>query len=347
MRNRNNRKSFTGTTVIASVAVLLAVILSVSCTGKRKTIEPKPLTIKIDRFDRDLFGINPYSPGDTIAWLKTKYPDFFPLFTYKVINIGGPKSPDFNNRLLDFVTDFTMYRLHKHVEKIFPNLSTTESALSLAFGRFAAVFPKQPVPHIIACISGFNQSIVTSDSLLAVSLDKYMGSNDEFYKLVYPAIPVYERDKMYPEKMPSDIVLSWLTTEFPYDTKKDNMMSQMIYNGRLFYMVQQLMPEINDTVLWGYSPKKLEFCRNNEKMMWAFLVEHKLLFNADKFTVDQFIQDGPFTKDFSKDSPGMAGVWLGYRIVESYMEHNRDVSLNHLMQETDYLNILNLSKYNP
>ena len=82
-------------------------------------------------------------------------------------------------------------------------------------------------------------------------------------------------------------------------------------------------------------------------MMWAFLVEHKLLFNTDKFIIDQFIQDGPFTKDFSKDSPGRAGVWLGYRVVESYMKHNRDIGLNDLMQETDYLKILNLSNYNP
>ena len=344
MENRNGRISFIYRTAISAAAVILLVSLIISCSG---AIKAQPLFLRIDRFDRDLFSINPYSPQDTIAWLEKKYPSFFPIFTYKVINIGGTHNPDFSNRLLSFVTDFTMYRLHKHIEKLFPDLNKTESELSLAFGRFATVFPDQPVPHVISCISGFNQSIITSDSLLAFSLDKYMGSEDEFYKLVYPPIPLYERKKMYPAKIPPDVLLSWLTTEFPYDDKKDNLMGQMVYNGQLIYMVQQLMPGINDTVLWGYSPKELAFCRNNEKMMWAFLVEHKLLFNNDKFTIDQFIQDGPFTKDFSQDSPGRAAVWLGYRVVRSYMDNNRDVSLGDLMKETDYLKILNLSNYNP
>ena len=332
---------------ISCALFLFFTFLIAGCSRSGKTITPKSLNIKIERFDRDLFSVNLYSPQDTIDWLKKKYPVFFPLFTYKVINIGGPDNPDFPNRLLAFVTDFTMYRVHKHVEQLFPDLSQTENHLSEAFGRFATVFPDHPVPRIVSCISGFNQSIVTYDSLLAISLDKYMGPGDEFYKLLYPPVPQYEQKKMYPEKIPSDAMLSWLNTEFPYDKKKDNLLGQMVYNGRALFMVKQLMPGINDTVLWGYSPKELSFCRANEKMMWAFLVEHKLLFKDDKFMITQYIDDAPFTKDFSQDSPGRVGVWLGYQIVNSYMEHNKEISLNELMNDADYLKILNLSKYNP
>ena len=91
----------------------------------------------------------------------------------------------------------------------------------------------------------------------------------------------------------------------------------------------------------------MDFCKVHEKRMWEYLIENKKLFVTDGFILNQFINDAPFTKDFSQDSPGRAAVWIGYRIIDSYMKNNRNVSLNDLMRETDYQKILNLSKYNP
>jgi hypothetical protein len=81
--------------------------------------------------------------------------------------------------------------------------------------------------------------------------------------------------------------------------------------------------------------------------MWAYLVEKKLLFNTDRFTIDKFILEGPFTKDFGRDSPARAAIWIGYRIVQSYMLRNPGTTFQKLMEEKNYLKILNLSAYNP
>jgi hypothetical protein len=90
----------------------------------------------------------------------------------------------------------------------------------------------------------------------------------------------------------------------------------------------------------------MDFCSNNEKQMWTYLIEEKLLFITDHFRINQFIEESPFTKDFSTDSPGKAAVWIGYRIIESYVKKN-NISIGQLSHENDFQYMLNESRYNP
>jgi hypothetical protein len=325
----------------------LFLIVFAACQHNNSYHLSKKVNIKIDRFEKDLFSINIYNLCDSIPYLTKKYPEFFPLFSAKIIQIGEPDQPGFSDRLLAFVSDFTIYNVNKRVNVVFPDLNNVQKEISQVFGIYSSVFPNHSVPNLITCISGFNQSIVITDSLLIISLDKYLGSNDEFYKLLYPPVPEYVRYVMHPSKIPSDVIRAWLVGEFPYNDVKNNLLSQMIFEGRVMYSTKQIMPAINDTLLWGFTPVQLEFCRKNEKQMWTFLVENKLLFGSDKFMITQYIHEAPFTKDFSKESPGRAAVWIGYRIIDSFMKQDKSVTLNTLMDETDYLKILNLSKYNP
>jgi hypothetical protein len=81
--------------------------------------------------------------------------------------------------------------------------------------------------------------------------------------------------------------------------------------------------------------------------MWTHLIENKYLFSTDRFMIDKFILDGPYTRDFGRESPGRAAVWIGYRIVSAYMAKNPGINLSALMAEKDYMKILNQSTYNP
>jgi hypothetical protein len=325
----------------------LLLVLSSGCNQFGNIKDSKKTQIHIDRFEKDLFSIGLYKLKDSIIPLQLKYPRFFPLYTNKIIEIGDVSQPGFNDKLLAFVSDFTIYNVSKKVAETFPNLDGMENELSRSFNNYTTLLPKHSVPQIISCISGFNQSVVIADSLISISLDKYLGSNDEFYKLLYPPVPEYARYVMHPAKVPSDAMIAWISAEFPFNDSKDNLLSKMIYEGRTMYAVKSLMPWINDTLLWGFKPAQIEFCIKNEKQMWTFLIENKLLFSNEKLMVIKYIGEAPFTKDFSKDSPGRAAVWLGYRIVDGFMKRNKSISLQELMLQNNYLEILNLAKYNP
>jgi len=325
---------------------IIPVLIGYSCSNHNLRKNNNNI-IEIKRFERDLFSAGLYHFKDSIVVLQAKYPRFFPLFTNRIIEIGDVSQPDFEERLKDFVSDYTIYNVSKKVDEVFANIDKIEDDLTLAFGNYKKLFPGNKIPEIITCISGFNQSIVVDDSLLVICLDKYLGKDNEFYKMLYPPIPEYSKYTMHPAKIPSDAIIAFITTEYQYDETKDNLLSRMIFEGRAFYVAKRLMETKNDTLFWGYTLKQLDFCKNNEKQMWTFLVEHKYLFNNDKLLIVKYIEQAPFTKEFSSESPGRAAVWIGSQIVSSYMMNNKDVTLPQLMEETDYLKILNLSRYNP
>jgi hypothetical protein len=81
--------------------------------------------------------------------------------------------------------------------------------------------------------------------------------------------------------------------------------------------------------------------------MWQYLIEHDMLFNSDQFTIRKLTGEAPFTSYFTSESPGRAAIWLGFRIVESYMMKNPGVKLADLMADTNVQELLEKAKYSP
>ena len=71
------------------------------------------------------------------------------------------------------------------------------------------------------------------------------------------------------------------------------------------------------------------------------------LFSKDYHTYIKFLQHGPFVSSKERDSPGRAGIFIGYRIVKDFMDKNPEVTLEELMTNTDFTAIFKGSKYNP
>jgi len=61
----------------------------------------------------------------------------------------------------------------------------------------------------------------------------------------------------------------------------------------------------------------------------------------------RYINASPTTSGFPLDSPGRTGVWIGWQIVRKYMKNFPETTLSELMQNSDYQQILNDSKYFP
>jgi uncharacterized protein YjaZ len=76
-------------------------------------------------------------------------------------------------------------------------------------------------------------------------------------------------------------------------------------------------------------------------------MENKDLFKTKSVTLASYLNDGPFTAEVSQESPGRLGIWVGWRIVESYMRNNEHVTIQELMCEGDAQKILEQSFYKP
>lgn len=325
---------------------LCAVLLMASCIRNPHKINVANVSVdlKIKHLDVDLLSQKPDQMQAAIPALKTKYGEFFDIFTYQMIAIGGVGQPNFPELLNSFVSDTLIRRLELIVAQKVDTIQLRKE-LESAFKHYKFYFPEKEIPNVYTCISGFNHSVVVADKIIGVSLDKYMGADSPFYRQL--GLPVYKRKNMHPAKIVPDMMHAWTDAEWPKSEKDNSLLSHMIQQGKVLYFMDAVLPNLNDTLKIGFTKKQLEFCRNSEANMWTYLAEHKMLFTTDRMNIKRFIDDAPYTASFSEESPGRTGVWLGWQIVRSYMKQNKDVKLADLMNNSNYQSILNQSGYQP
>jgi hypothetical protein len=303
------------------------------------------LNVKTQRFDQELFTIDFDTIDDAITRFYNKYGDFFDVFNVHVINIGPASHRYYGSYLSMFVNNPDNHKVYNYVQDVFPDMEEIDNALTGGFKRYQYHFPDSVVPEVIGYVSRFNHKLFTVENYIGVGLDQYLGRDCYFYDML--GTPKYLQYNMYPEKIPSDLFHVWGTAKFPYNDSVDNVLSRMIYNGLMLYFVDGMLPRTADTLKIGFTPGQLDFCMNNEKQMWTYLVEHKLLFSSDPIEIRKLTEEAPTTHYFPSESPGRASVWIGWQIVREYAKRNPQLSFAEVVKERDYQKILRGSKYNP
>ena len=335
--------------LITSLLPILIFSGMVSCKKDPYKVNTSGITvdISIKRLEKDLFNMDPDEIIKDVPALKKEYGNFLQLFSY-VINTGNINDSSFGDFLVRFCTDKQNNEVYNLTMKTYPDLADIEEALDEAFRHYLYYFPGKTVPAVYTCITGFNNSIITGDSILGISLDRYLGADCKYYPML--RIYKYLSDRMTPENIVPDCMYGWAVSEWDFSSVKypaDNVLSEMIHDGKLKYFEKCMLPETPDSLIFGFSHAQMKFCLNNEGLMWQYLLEHDLLFSTDQFTIRKLTGEAPFTSYFTNESPGRAAVWLGFRIIESYMHRNPRTALSDLMTDTDIQGILQTAKYNP
>jgi hypothetical protein len=327
------------------------VLITFGCKNNRFNVPVSEveLELSIQRFENDLFSIRPNQMEGKIPELQRKYGDFLTVFGY-VINIGDPSYPEYAGFLQSFVTNHTNSDVYQKVQREFSDFGDIENKLISGFMHYKYYFPQKSIPDIYTFVSGFNNSIVIDENILGIGLDRYLGQDCKYYKEL--GIPGYLSKKMIPGKIPADCFYAWGKTEFSLKGNKkedisDNVLNNIIYEGKLKYFTRAMLPEEPEELIFGFTEDQLKWCEENEAEIWTYLVENKILYKTDYLTIRKLTGDAPFTSFFPKESPGQAAVWLGYRIVLKYMDNKTEETLPELMENSDYQNILRISKYNP
>lgn len=326
--------------------ILSFVIFSCKRNPLKVNVSDIKTNVEVIRFDDQLLPIQSKNVLHKVSEISNSHPDFFNLFTYRIIRIGGLGDKDFTERLLQFVNDTMIVNVKSLVEEEFSRFDKTEEQLNQSFKYFQYHFPEKQLPTIYAYVSGFNQSVVTAENIIGISLDKYLGRDCPYYQQL-STTPQYKIQNMHKDKIVSDVAYAWGITEFDETNKATNLMGNIIHQGKLMYFVDALTPKTPDSLKIGYTAKQLDFCQNNEAHMWNYLVEEKLLFSSKRMDIVRYINDGPTTSGFPLESPGRTGVWIGWQIVRQFMEKHPEITLAELMQNSDYQKILNDSEYFP
>lgn len=302
--------------------------------------------VKINPFGKQLFDLEGKDTMQVVRELSEEYPDFFKLFTYRIISIGGIDDEHFPELIKLFLNDSLIEEVKTTTYAEFHDLKWLEKDLQKAFKYYRFHFPDKELPGVYTYVSGFNQSVVTAENIVGISLDKYLGRDCEFYRQLN-STPQYKVINMYKERIPSDVAFAWAITEFEDPNSAVTVLDNMIEKGKMMYLVDAMLPTTADSLKIGYTEQQIEWCEMNEPAMWTYLIEQKMLYSSKRMDIVRYINDAPSTSGFPVESPGRAGVWLGWKIVRQYMKKHPEVSIAELMDMHDYQKILNDSEYDP
>lgn len=325
----------------------LSILLSTGCSHNQTP--PDVSNIQIDfeliSFYEDLFSIHPDSVAQNTDALKEKYGDYLSAYSEGVIGVGNPNSEEYATNLSRFLAYKPNQEVFDTCRAVFSDKESLKNELKQAFRYYKYYYPQRNIPDVYLHISGFNQSMVVDSGWVSVSVEKYLGRDCVFYEWL--ETQKYLRNQMIPEMVVPDVMKAIAMTEYAYNDSIDDLISQMVYHGKMLHFVKRTIPEIPDTLLFGFTEKELNWSKANEAFMWATIVEQKHLFSTDPMLIRKYVGEGPFTSFFGQESPGRTGRFLGYRLMKSWIEAHPDASFRDMMAQTDPHRILAKAKYRP
>ena len=329
--------------------LLLGCISLLTACDKGRSYFPKdiePQQVEIVRFDKALLNVHETTAAQDVQVLYDEYPMFMPLWVEDVLGIPSADTAYLVQQLPLFLND-TLYgfkQTNKKEQEVFADVSDIEKALGKAFARIAWLYPETETLAFYLFVSGFQTPIYFGDEFIGIGADMYLGSDYEYYnRVVYD----YQKQTMRKECIPVDVVSAYLFRTLPYTSSKSRLLDQMMYRGKIMYLTAQIFDDLAPWDVMGWSKEQWNWCVQNERGIWHLVMDKRDLFKTESLVLTGYLNDGPFTSEVSQDAPGRLGIWLGWRIAESYMTHNEAVTLQELMAEGDAQKILEESYYKP
>ncbi len=288
----------------------LMVILALSGCRQTNTAEDNiatmDLDLKLSRFDREFADARPEDLPD----LKEQYPFLFPA-----------QYPD--SLWIKKMQDSLQIELMEEVGRAFGDLNQLETELERLMKHIVYYFPRTRVPEVITLTSevDYKNRVILADSLLLIGLDNYLGVDHRYYS----GIERYIAQDLDPKYLISDVASAYAQklVEFPANR---NFLAKMVYYGKILFLKDKWMPAATDGEKIHYSEEQIAWADANEEEIWRYFIEKELLYSTDQELGPRFLEPAPFSKfrlELDSESPGRLGRYLGWKIVQAFMENNK------------------------
>ncbi len=325
---------------------LLVAVSFTSCQDSRYEVETNTNIEQADfyRLDQAIFAESTGTLAD-LATLDTESNGFLTIYMLEIMQMPPIDNPMATSILSQFTEDPTWRDLQQHIQNVHPELQKESATMKSALARYAAFFKENTLPQLVTYNSGFNVGVYPSDQYLGVGLEWYSGSDQPILDRLPPELfPQYKRDKMLSKYLVGNALKGWLFVKFQSKQNGESLLNRMVFSGKIHFLTKILLEDISDADLLNYSEVQAEWAENNAYDVWKHLVESDLVFSKSAKEVSKMMNDGPFTPGMPPESPGGIGNWVGYKMVEAFMEKNSDIGLVELMNNKNDQNFLKYYK---
>jgi len=315
------------------IVLFLAFALLFACTNSEQRVD-----LKVNRFEKKLFEIN----NENVEELETDSFNYY--FSTYILPKGALTDSQYDHELLEFTNDDNIREAYDSVVLLFSDFSKIEDELELAFGKFSIDFPSYPIPEITTFFGGNVHAVVTYDNNIAINLEHFLGKNSKYYSLF--GDPEYLRFQKQKKFIFSNVMEVWLDKYFQKHLLGRDLLSQLIYKGKIMYCIDKMLPELPIEDKFRFSKAQMDWVEEKEVDIWQHIVNEDLLFSTDENKFRSFINYAPSVKGLPSKSPSRVGYYIGYRMVNEYMDNN-EIDIEDLMKLTDSRQFLSQSKYKP
>lgn len=218
-------------------------------------------------------------------------------------------------------------------DSIYPDVSMVERNLGAILARSREEGLDIPERRYAAVVWGKYETMMFVDSVMLIALNHYLGAEYDGYS----HFPLYMRLTKEPSMLPYDIAEAIIGTSYPYESdEQSNVLQRMLYEGALAVAKQRAVPQATLDGILGYRPEQTAFVQDEERNLWQALVGRELLYDTSEATVSRLFDPAPNTPVLDNRCPGRVGRYLGYRIVQSYLEKHPDATLPYLLSPEFY-----------
>ncbi len=332
--------------------ILFSVIIGLmlfSCSNKESAPDVSSIhvDVQLKRFDKDLFSIDTNNVQQSLNKLQQQYGSFLNDYLYNIM-VLTPNPDSIAPKIKMFIHDYRF--VYNEVQKKFGNFDDAFNQVKKSLQYVKYYFPGYKTPAAVTTFIGPVEGYanVLTQSGLAVGLQLYLGQNFPVYssEFITEVYPDYQQRRFEPAYIPVNCMKNIVSDIYPEKTGSDALVYQMIDAGERLYMLDHFLPQLPDSLKTGYTQQQLEGCYSHEADIWNYFVQNNLLFITDPIQIRDYMQDGPSTEAFGKQSPGFIGQFIGWQIVKKWMNANNKTTLPQLIQIPEK-QIYDEAKYKP
>lgn len=229
-----------------------------------------------------------------------------------------------------------------------------ESRLKPLFQRWKALYPEDSLPQVVTFVTGYGRvgALTMEQDMcqlcqkhLMVGLHYFLSDTFGFYP---PDLPYFIRRRLTEPHIPVYVALRLIRSKMPVLSPRHipKMIDYMVWHGIQLYALEKLLPDLPDTLRLFYTAQHMAWLRENARYAYKELLPY---FQESRyFTIQPYVGEEPFTKEFGRESPPRLGWYFGWQAVRRYAER-KNISLRELLSlpVERYKEVFEQSGYRP
>lgn len=321
----------------------LIVLLSFlyACSSSPLKVDVSDVTYEIDY----LSVVEAYETGNTVEDFKQinmtinkEVPALYAYYTSEMLRVGMPMQDSTPVFLSRFIKDSTMILVNKKIKTEFGNFGIQKKEIEEMFKHLKYHISNAIMPSkLLTYNSTFTNGVISTPECIGLGLEMYLGPKDDIVQKV--PFPEYFKKKMNADFLMPDIAQSWLESNVLEGNSKTSFLSNLIYYGKLLYVIKAMLPSKANFLIVRYYEKDWKWAQSNEYAMWQYIVQEGLVYDTKMKTMLRYFKPAPTTIGF-EGSPDRVGQYLGFQIVSAYMLKNPHVTIADLIAEKNNTKIL-------